>query len=261
MSQPPDSSDYAEASPDDLDHNPGPHEALRWYISKYESSYGQSTVPFADGLRRVLSPSARLRAKILATDAQSARARKIAAGLLASRTPLLLHLGCGWHYLPGWVNADLVGGKVDLAWNLLRPLPFPDRSVDAIFLEHVFEHMTYSQTLQVLGHCRRALKPGGVLRVGVPDAGMYAAMYSEDREGLRTFRWGRATAMLALREVFQEHAHVSAYDAETLLLILDEAGFPDAAITPAGTSHLLDKAPDFEDRWSETVYAEVTRPV
>lgn len=252
--------DYASASAEEMDHNPGPNEALQWYIGKYERAYGQSTVPFADQLRRVLTPAARLRAKILATHAQAPRARRQARALAQRPGPLRLHLGCGFNYLPGWVNSDLVGGKVDLAWNLLSPLPFADNSVDAIFTEHVFEHMPYSHALQVLAHCRRALKPGGVLRVGVPDAGMYARMYAEDPEGLRTFRWGRATPMLALREVFQEHAHVSAYDEETLLLVLDEAGFPGARVTAPGTSELLETAPDLPARWSETVYAEVTKP-
>lgn len=256
---------HDEGPPDQIVADEGPqeltpNEALRWYISKFESSYGQSTIPFADQLRKVLSPTARLRAKVIATDAQAPRARRAAAAHAASGKPLKLHLGCGWNYLDGWINCDLVGGKIDIAWNLLKPLPFPNASVDAIFTEHVFEHMSYSQALLALSHCREALKPGGVLRVGVPDAGMYAQMYADDPEGLRTFRWGRPAPMFALREVFQEHAHVSAYDAETLLLILDEAGFPGAIVTAPGTSTLLDPAPDMPERWSETVYAEVRRP-
>lgn len=246
----------AEETIDEL----SPGDALRWYIDKYESAYGQSTIPFADQLRRVMSPSVRLRAKVAATHAQARAARRRASELVARPGPLRLHLGCGWNYLDGWVNSDLVGGKLDVAWNLLRPLPFPDGSVDAAFLEHVFEHMTYEQTLRVLGHIHRVLKPGGVLRVGVPDAGMYARMYTGDPEGLRTLRWGRATPMLALREVFQEHAHIAAYDAETLLLVLAEGGFPGATVTPGGTSELLDEAPDMPDRIPETVYAEARRP-
>lgn len=152
------------------------------------------------------------------------------------------------------------GGRGDFAWNLLRPLPFEDGSVDAVFLEHVFEHLPYSATLTVLGNLRQALKPGGVLRVGVPDAGRYARWYVEQPDHLQKLRWGRATPMLALRETFQEHGHVAAYDEETLLLVLEEGGFPGATVTPGSTSPLLGVAPDMPGRIPETVYAEVRRP-
>lgn len=237
-----------------------PRAALRWYIAKYETAYGQSTVPFSDQLRRVMSPRARLRAKVLATDALSPMARRTAARFAARGEPLRLHLGCGWNRLDGWVNSDLVGGRGDFAWNLLRPLPFEDGSVDAIFLEHVFEHLRYSEVLVVLGHVRAALRPGGVLRVGVPDAGMYARRYAQDPDGLAAERWGRPTGLLVLREVFQEHAHVTAYDAQTLQLVLAEGGFPGSTVTAGGTSPLLGEAPDLAERIPETVYAEVRRP-
>jgi hypothetical protein len=84
-------------------------------------------------------------------------------------------------------------------------------------------------------------------------------MYSEQPSRLAELRWGRPTPMLALREVFQEHAHVSAYDAETLLLVLREGGFPGATVVPGGTSELLDDVPDLAERIPETVYAEVRR--
>lgn len=240
--------------------DPEPREALRWYIAKFESAYGQSTIPFSDQLRRVMSPAVRLRAKVLATDAQAPLARRTAARLAAGEAPLRLHLGCGWNSIPGWVNSDLVGGKGDFAWNLLRPLPFEDGTVDAVFMEHVFEHLRYSQVLTVLHHVRAVLRPGGVLRVGVPDAGMYARRYSEDPDALAAERWGRPTGLLVLREVFQEHAHVTAYDAQTLQLVLAEGGFPGAQVTPGGVSPLLGEAPDLAERIPETVYAEVRRP-
>lgn len=235
----------------------GAIDFLHWYIKKYESSYGQSAIPGADQLRKVMSPAARLRAKQIATNAQAPRTRRRAAELVQGADAVRLHLGCGWNMLPGWINIDLVGGRTDLVWDLRKPLPFAPNSVDAVFLEHVFEHMTYSETLTVLGHLKACLKPGAALRVGVPDAGMYAKWYASDPESLRVERWGRPTAMLALREVFQEHAHVAAYDAETLILVLEAGGFPGAEVTEAGTSRLLDKAPDMPERWAETVYVEV----
>lgn len=241
------------------DDEPSPAELLGWYIAKYGTPQGQSTIPFSDQLRRVLTAGGRLRAKRAATRMLEPLSRRKAASL-ATAPGLRVHLGCGWNRLPGWVNIDLVGGKTDLVWDITRPLPFAPDSVDVVFLEHVFEHLSYDAALTILEGVRRVLRRGGVLRVGVPDAGRYARMYASSPDELRQVRWGRPTAMLALREVFQEHGHVSAYDTETLILVLECGGFPRAQRTEAGTSSLLDEAPDLPERWDETVYVEVRRP-
>lgn len=241
--------------PDTVDsEQESPRELLRWYISKYETPYGKSTVPLADQLRRILTASGRLRAKQKATQLQALRMRRRASKFESRR----LHLGCGWNHLEGWVNIDLVGSKADLVWDIRRDLPFPHGSMDAVFLEHVLEHMPYSQGISVLRNALQVLRPGGILRVGVPNAGMYADLYVADPQRLQDWRWGRPTPMLALREVFQEHGHVTAWDGATLLLVLQEAGFSSAQIMPAGESRLT-PAPDLRERWDETVYAEAVR--
>lgn len=234
-------------------------QLFSWYVAKFARAHGDSSLPFADAVRPLLSPTGRLRAKRLATDFLAPVQRRRAKAL-STQGGLRLHLGCGQNQLAGWVNVDLVGARYDLAWNVLRPLPFESNEVEAAFLEHVLEHLSYGDALKVLGNVRSALRPGGVVRVGVPDAGMYARWYAEDPEALRTVRWGRPTALLALREVFQEHGHLTAYDGETLLLVLEQAGFVDGRITPAGVSELLDMAPDLPERWSESVYAEAVKP-
>ena len=64
---------------------------------------------------------------------------------LQSMTPLRLHLGSSTNRLYGWVNVDLLrpGRALDLYWDLRRPLPFRDVSVDAIFAEHLLEHLPF----------------------------------------------------------------------------------------------------------------------
>lgn len=243
-------------------NNHGPERAeqldhLRWYIEKYSTPYGDSTVPLSDTIRKVLPPSGRLRAKQLATQLSAPWTKRRVRDL--PRTGLRLHLGCGALRKEGWVNIDLIGARgADLIWDLRKPLPLTAGSADAVFLEHVFEHMTYGEALRVLELLHPVLAPGGILRVGVPDAGMYSEMYVRHPGDLRSLRWGRPTAMLALREVFQEHGHVAAYDGETLLLVLEAGGFPGAEIRKPGES-ALDVAPDSAERVDETVYVEVIK--
>jgi hypothetical protein len=242
----------ASGSPDEQVMN------LRSYLDAQAASGGHSTIPFSDTVRPFMSPAVRLRAKQVATAVNAPRARR-RARVLAGGTGLRLHLGSGGNNLPGWVNIDLIGARADVAWDLRRPLPFPDRSAEAIFLEHVLEHMTVAEGMAVLRHSLQVLAPGGVVRVGVPDAGRYARSYAEGTGTIDELRPGRPTRMLALGEVFQEHGHVSAWDGETLTLVVTAAGFESADEMPGGTSR-LDPAPDSQVRIPETVYVEGVVP-
>ncbi|HXW38516.1 MAG TPA: methyltransferase domain-containing protein, partial [Acidimicrobiales bacterium] len=219
---------------------------------------GRSTIPFSDALRPLLSPAVRLAAKQVATNLVAPRARRGAAARQGGAR-LRLHLGSGGNNLPDWVNIDLVGAHADVAWDLRRPLPFADGTAEAVFLEHVLEHMTVEEGMVVLRNCRRVLRVGGIVRVGVPDAGLYATDYAEGHGTLERLRPGRPTRMLALGEVFQEHGHLSAWDGETLCLVLTESGFEGATVRPGGSSR-IEPAPDSPARIPETVYAEAVRP-
>jgi predicted SAM-dependent methyltransferase len=219
---------------------------------------GRSTIPFSDALRPLVGPSVRLRAKQVATNALAARSRRQAAAL-GKQSRLRLHLGAGGNNIDGWVNIDLVGAHADIAWDLRRPLPFGDETAEAAFLEHVLEHMTVEDGMAVLEHCRRVLVPGGVLRVGVPDAGLYATDYVQRRGTLEELRPRRPTPMLALSEVFQEHGHLSAWDGETLSMVVTEAGYRGAEVMPGGSSR-IEPAPDSPTRIPETVYVEAVAP-
>jgi predicted SAM-dependent methyltransferase len=205
-------------------------------------------------LRHVSSFELRQSAKVHATKALAPVERRRARELGRAR-PLLLHLGSGWHELPGWVNVDLVGMGSDLRWDLTRKLPFPDGSADAVFLEHVLEHFPLGTVLDMLAECRRVLAPGGILRAGVPDFGRYAESYAGDRAFLEERRPGRPTPLLALAEVALSHGHRSVWDAETLERVLAESGLVEVRRRDFGDTD-LEESPDNPLREAESVYAE-----
>jgi predicted SAM-dependent methyltransferase len=231
---------------------------LSRYLDVRAAESGNSTIPFSNALRPLMSPAVRLRAKQLATAALAPYTKRQARSFEAG-TPLRLHLGSGGNNLAGWVNIDLVGAHADLAWDLRHPLPLGRSTAEAVFLEHVLEHLTMADGVKMLHHFLEVLVPGGLLRVGVPDAGLYATSYVREDKVLDELRPGRPTRMLALGEVFQEHGHVSAWDGETLCLAVTEAGYQSAAVMPGGTSK-LSPAPDSEVRIPETVYVEAVAP-
>src|SRR5262249_28673563 len=152
-----------------------------------------------------LRQAAKVRGTVLLAPVERRRARR----LVGEGSPLRLHLGSGTHRLDGWVNVDLLGMPADLRWNVTRPLPFPDGSAAAVFLEHVLEHFPLGAGLGLLGESRRLLGPGGIVRVGVPDFGRYITSYAGDREFLESERPGRPTPLLAVAEVALAHGHRS----------------------------------------------------
>jgi predicted SAM-dependent methyltransferase len=195
---------------------------------------------------------------LIATDAVSPLARRRARTLLA-RAPVRLHLGSASTVKDGWVDIDVVGHPVDVAWNLLRRLPFPDRSVDAVFHEHVLEHFSLEHGLRLTEECARVLKPGGVLRIAVPDTAAYARSYIEGNGIIDEVRPGRPTRLLAFQEIFFRHGHRTMYDFETLALVLTAAGFAEIEQQQHGQGR-LQPSPDSPQRADESLYVEAVRP-
>lgn len=178
---------------------------------------------------------------------------------IASSGDIQLHLGCGGEAKAGWVNIDLVGDPVDVAWNLARPLPFDSGSVAAIFHEHLLEHLPLQAGDSFMRECYRVLKPAGILRVGVPDAGRLIQSYAGDQDYLEELHPGRPTALLAVQELFYWHRHCAMFDVETLELFFRAGGFPDPHERMFGDTD-LEAAPDTERRRAETLYMEARKP-
>lgn len=210
-------------------------------------------------LRRVSTPGMRGWAKVNGTLLLGPLSRRAVRRLLSSDEKVQLNLGSGPQRIPGWINVDILGMGADLYWDLRRGIPFPDESVRAVFLEHVLEHFRADHVLRILEECHRALVPGGIVRVGVPDFGRYMESYAGDREFVERLRPGRPTPLLAVAEVALYHGHRSIWDGETLALVIDEVGFSEVEVRNFGDS-ALEPAPDTSPREAESVYVEGRKP-
>jgi len=81
-----------------------------------------------------------------------------------------VNLGCGDRVAKGWVNLDFNATRPDVqACNLLKPLPFGDGEVNAIYMGHVLEHFSQRDGETLVANCLRPLVKGGILRIVVPD--------------------------------------------------------------------------------------------
>jgi predicted SAM-dependent methyltransferase len=209
-------------------------------------------------LKRFVPVRYRGTGRMVLTDlVRSRESRKAQA--LAVRGDIQLHLGCGGERKAGWVNIDLLGDPVDVAWNLARSLPFDSSSVAAIFHEHLIEHLPLEAGDSFMQECFRVLRPGGILRVGVPDAGRLIQSYSGDRGYLENLHPGRPTALIAVQELFYWHRHCAMFDVETLEFFFRAGGFPDPLERAFGDTD-LDQAPDTERRRANTLYMEARKP-
>lgn len=91
-----------------------------------------------------------------------------------------LHLGCGSRYIPGFVHVDfLPAPHVDIV-GPVEQLPMDDQSVALIYASHVLEHFGRYEYQAVLEEWFRVLKPGGILRISVPDFAACAEVYCEN---------------------------------------------------------------------------------
>lgn len=94
--------------------------------------------------------------------------------------PRLLNFGCGSAHHPEWINLDASAVSPEvIAYDLRRELPFQDSSFEAAYGSHVLEHLEPDAASRLLRECHRILKPGGILRIAVPDLEAIARLYLE----------------------------------------------------------------------------------
>jgi predicted SAM-dependent methyltransferase len=91
---------------------------------------------------------------------------------------VLIHLGCGEINAPGFINVDArPAAHVHYVVDVTDLSMFDDETADLVYACHVFEHFLPAKHREVLWEWRRILKPGGVLRLSVPDFDKLVGIY------------------------------------------------------------------------------------
>lgn len=138
-----------------------------------------------------------------------------------------VNIGCGVNTGPEFINVDAVPqAKTHIIADARRLPMFANNSVDLIYASHVIEHFPRSQVKSTLAEWLRILKPGGVLRFGVPDFDQLIRIYQKSGNDIDSIVnqlmgqdgewddhhtiWNRAYAEKILKEV--GYAHVRAWD-------------------------------------------------
>jgi predicted SAM-dependent methyltransferase len=131
-----------------------------------------------------------------------------------------LHLGCGEKYIPGFIHIDARKfPHIDHIASVDKLDMFKDNSVDLVYSSHLLEHFPRNKTEDVLREWHRVLKPGGILRIAVPDFEKLVEVYLKYKD-LKLI-----LGPLVGRQNYPENTHYFVFDFPTLSEILKKVGF------------------------------------
>lgn len=167
-----------------------------------------------------------------------------------------LQIGAGPNELDGWLNADFSPCERSIIFmDATQLFPLPDDSFDLIFSEHMIEHVTFEQGLQMLSECYRVLRPGGTIRIATPNLERIAALETScpSEEQKRYVAWaidnhvsfslgnGQFTPYqpaYVVNNFFWGFGHYFIHDPATLSAALETSGFSDVRSFEPGKSDL-----------------------
>ncbi|MEO5995900.1 MAG: methyltransferase domain-containing protein [Chitinophagaceae bacterium] len=216
-----------------------------------------------------------------------------------------INLGCGAVRPKGWVNTDsslnaniqkipLIGKVITrnfsnvvyndsnvVYMNLNRSWKHANDSIDVVYGSHVFEHLSSKAADLLLKESYRCLKPGGVIRLAVPDLYKICKKYIADFENgqenayefimwaINMHREGQygPDINMAKKVVYEwqgyPHQHKFMYDERSLGTKLKNAGFTDILSLEYGVSNYIPEITDVEG-YREiylSVYLEGKKPI
>ena len=137
------------------------------------------------------------------------------------QSPIKLHLCCGDKKISGYfgvdirsdVNPDIVAAVDNLGM-------IEDGIVDEIYFCHGLEHVPHAEVNRCLSELNRVLKPGGTLRLALPDFDTMARLYVAGSVRLEHI-------LLAIHggQDYLYNTHYSSWDFASLSACLDRCGF------------------------------------
>ncbi|MHB0869706.1 MAG: glycosyltransferase [Chloroflexota bacterium] len=166
-----------------------------------------------------------------------------------------LEIGSGNTPQPGYEHLDIRSDLPHLehVHDIAKPLPFPEATFDEILSRSSLEHVSWRHITEILRDWRRVLKPGGVLRIWMPDLEYLARTYlsgttdqhldpsyvSEAQRLLGEYSpsvW--ATIKMFGGQDYPDNFHAGVYDFKAISTILETAGFE--RVERNGPNHGLD---------------------
>lgn len=132
-----------------------------------------------------------------------------------------LYLGCGIQRLPDFIHIDPHPSvNPDVVTDLQNLSKFENESVDLIYCCYGLQHWSPQAISSVFTEWRRVLRPGGVLRLSVPDFAVLARLYLAGQVALETL-----APLLHGDPNADSEIHRGSWDQRSLTQALEKAGF------------------------------------
>ena len=158
----------------------------------------------------------------------------------SSNSTAKLHIGCGNNRYPGWLNTDIseMACKQGAVYmDAGAEFPFPDDSFNYVYSEHLIEHLSYAQAVNMLRECHRVLKPSGVIRIATPNIRFLVDLYQNPDKPVNKayIKWSAngggggpvfpEHAIFVINKFHRAWGHKYIYDQEALSNLMQENGF------------------------------------
>lgn len=151
-----------------------------------------------------------------------------------------LNLGCYTiQFGHNWLNIDILNlphlyehaqrtGCHFMSLDVRYGLPWSDGTADYLFSSHMIEHLTYEEGERLMKECYRILKPGGAMRIAVPDVRKMAEAYlNNECTNWDAFNEPCKTSKSQAERFWRvlTHDHKAAYDFQAMSVLCQGAGF------------------------------------
>jgi SAM-dependent methyltransferase len=147
-------------------------------------------------------------------------------------------------------------------------LPVKDQSVAVLYSSHMLEHLDRNEAGRFLKEAYRVLRPGGIIRIAVPDIRKLVERYYESGDAdafiestLLCLPRPKSLAQRLRLLLVGTRNHQWMYDGNSLSRLLQRGGFVKTEVMPAGQTRISGHEPlDLQERVSESVYVEAEKP-
>ncbi len=159
-----------------------------------------------------------------------------------------LHVGCGMHRLPGWLNTDraVLNRHGVMYLDARKKLPFSDDTFSFVFCEHFISYLTLAEASAFFAECHRILKAGGTFRIATPTWAFLNELETGSDPRYRAYvHWASrdffgmdydSPCIVTNSLLFSAMGGKSVYDEEFLKWVLAQVGFSEVIKTRVGQS-------------------------
>lgn len=174
-----------------------------------------------------------------------------------------LNWGCGSHIRKGWINSDnKTGPHINLSCDIRDGLPLETDSIDYAASIHALPEIPWTEIPPVLAELRRVLKPGGVLRLALPDLDKGIAAYQRGDRDYFLIPDDDARSLGAkfvLQMIWYGYSR-TLFTHDLVRELLEKAGFRDvAACAYRETRCAFPEIVDLDNRERESLFMEATK--